>query len=77
MNDKTILDHIAELVDEENRLLNDTAASPPDHQRIEHIAQQLDLCWDLLRQRRASREFGGDPDKAAARDVRTVEGYQG
>jgi hypothetical protein len=35
----------------------------------------LDRCWDLLRQRRALRSAGGDPDEAAARDERTVEGY--
>jgi len=37
----------------------------------------LDQCWDLLRQRRAKREFGLDPDEARVRDEKTVEGYTG
>ena len=39
------------------------------------IEVQLDQCWDLLRQRRARREFGQDPDTSAARPVQQVEGY--
>ncbi len=35
----------------------------------------LDQCWDLLRQRRAAREFGTDPNAAQARPVPEVEGY--
>ena len=35
----------------------------------------LDRFWDLLRQRRALREFGRDPDEASTRDEGTVEGY--
>jgi hypothetical protein len=36
----------------------------------------LDQCWDLLRQRRAKRHAGQDPDQAHVRDASTVEGYQ-
>ena len=77
MSDKTILEHIQELVEEEHRL--QTAARPGDdtQERVRHIQEQLDQCWDLLRQRRARREFGQDPDAAQARDVKTVEGYIG
>ena len=77
MSDKTILAHIGELIEEENRLKNEPAAASDAHARIRHLEEQLDQCWDLLRQRRAKREFGDDPDSAKVRDVNTVEGYSG
>jgi hypothetical protein len=40
------------------------------------VELELDQCWDLLRQRRALRDAGADPDQAQARDTGTVEGYQ-
>jgi uncharacterized protein DUF2630 len=77
MRDSTILEHITSLVEEEHRLLAD--AGTPDHkaERLKDVGEQLDQCWDLLRQRRAKREFGQDPDTAAPRDVGTVERYIG
>jgi hypothetical protein len=39
------------------------------------IEVELDRCWDLLRQRRALRNAGADPDDATVRDSATVEGY--
>jgi hypothetical protein len=76
MDDKTILQHITELVDEERRLRND-AARPEQHtERIRHLEEQLDQCWDLLRQRRAKREFGDEADEAKPRDIGTVERYE-
>jgi hypothetical protein len=77
MSDKTILAHIGELIEEENRLKNAPAAPADAHARIRHLEEQLDQCWDLLRQRRSKREFGEDPDGAKVRDVNTVEGYIG
>jgi hypothetical protein len=77
MSDQTILDHIGSLIEEEHRLKNDPAPAADAHARIRHLEEQLDQCWDLLRQRRAKREFGGDPDQAQVRDVKTVEGYIG
>ncbi|HEY2869000.1 MAG TPA: DUF2630 family protein, partial [Gaiellales bacterium] len=47
-----------------------------DHARLEEIRVSLDRCWDLLRQRRAKREFGLDPDEAKARSADTVEHYR-
>ena len=77
MSDKTILQHIAELVEEE-RSLRGTAPRPEDNAaRLRQLGEQLDQCWDLLRQRRALREYGDDPQAARARDVKTVEGYEG
>jgi uncharacterized protein YigA (DUF484 family) len=77
MSDKTLLQHIQELVDEEHRLMNAGQPNDDAQGRVHHIQEQLDQCWDLLRQRRARREFGQDPEGAQVRDVKTVEGYIG
>jgi len=44
--------------------------------RVEALKVELDQCWDLLRQRRALREFGKDPDQAAVRPASVVEKYE-
>jgi hypothetical protein len=46
-----------------------------EHQRLRAIETELDQCWDLLRQRRALRETGGDPSQASVRPGDEVEGY--
>ena len=74
MNDKSILQHITELVDEEHKLRSAAAGSEG---RLKQVEVELDQCWDLLRQRRAKREFGENPDNAAPRDPGTVENYEG
>ena len=48
-----------------------------EHQRLRRVETELDQCWDLLRQRRALRETGGDPGEAAVRPADEVEGYLG
>lgn len=77
MDDKTILERITALVEEEHRLREGPEAPAQSAARLKHVTDQLDQCWDLLRQRRAKREFGDDPDSAAVRDVGTVERYEG
>lgn len=77
MSDRSILDHITALVDEEHQLRSGSGTPEEKQQRLRHVSEQLDQCWDLLRQRRARREFGEDPAAASVRDVKTVEGYQG
>lgn len=67
------LDRIRKLVDEEHRLRS--SGEPVDTSELRRIEETLDQCWDLLRQRRARREYGQDDDEAEARDVTTVEGY--
>jgi hypothetical protein len=74
VDDSNVLDRIRSLMDEEHTLRSGDA--PVDQDRLEHVEEMLDQCWDLLRQRRARREFGEDPEDAAARDANTVEGYQ-
>jgi hypothetical protein len=74
MADDDILTRIDALVDEEHRLRNGEAHDP---ERLRHVEEQLDQCWDLLRQRRAKREFGQPESEAQVRPAGTVEGYQG
>jgi len=74
--DVPVLKHIEELVKEEHRLREREALSPADHHRLESIQVELDQCWDLLRQRRALREFGQDADQAYVRPPRIVENYE-
>lgn len=78
MNDQDILTHIQALVEEEHSLREGSGSGQaPDPARLKYVEESLDQCWDLLRQRRAKREFGEDPDEAEVRDAKTVEGYIG
>ena len=75
MDDDDILSRIKSLVAEERSLAGD-AESPEDRAaRRRHLEEQLDQCWDLLRQRQALREAGDDPNAAHTRPVGEVEGY--
>jgi hypothetical protein len=79
MDDVEIVRRINELADEEHALERSHAGgglAVEEQQRLRELEIALDQCWDLLRQRRARREHGQDPDTAAARDPGTVEGYQ-
>jgi hypothetical protein len=83
MADETVLTRIESLVDEEHALRAREQGDASDEQalatyraRLESVQVELDRCWDLLRQRRARRSAGGDPDEAQARDEDTVEHYQ-
>jgi uncharacterized protein DUF2630 len=76
--DEDILQRINQLVDEEHHLQRHTqgdGATDEDHRRLRDLEVRLDQCWDLLRQRRARRAAGLDPDGAQVRDEKTVEGY--
>lgn len=82
MDDQSIIGHIEALVGEEHALLareQDDAVSEEaleaDRSRLAALSIELDSCWDLLRQRRARRAAGEDPDEAQARDASTVERY--
>jgi hypothetical protein len=79
MDDSQVLGRIDELVAEEQKLHERDGhgrMEPGDRERLDEIKVALDRCWDLLRQRRAHREFGLDPDDARARSADTVEHYQ-
>ena len=75
--DASVLAHIQRLVAEEHQLRERPDASPDDSKRLGQLQIELDQCWDLLRQRRALRETGGDPSQAHARPPDVVERYVG
>jgi hypothetical protein len=75
-NDGSVLTHIERLVKEEERLYGHSELTGDDRVRLDELKVQLDQCWDLLRQRRALREFGEDPDKARVRAAKIVENYE-
>jgi Protein of unknown function (DUF2630) len=80
-NDSDTLARIHDLVSEEkelrDRLQHHEIAESEEHARLRTIEVALDQCWDLLRQRRALRETGGDPREASVRPADEVEGYLG
>jgi hypothetical protein len=76
MTDSELLARISELVDEEHSLENQPNHTDDDRDRLNQLQVALDQCWDLLRQRRARREFGENPDDAQARPTDVVEKYQ-
>src|SRR5438132_8706733 len=78
MDDAEVLDRINELAREEHELFereSDGKVTDADRERLRRLEVTLDQCWDLLRQRRARRAAGLNPDDARVRDEKTVEGY--
>ena len=79
MQDPQIHGTIEQLVAEEHELWQKEAeggATDADRRRLEQLKVLLDQCWDLLRQRRALRESGSDPDRAEVRRPEVVERYE-
>ncbi len=79
MDDRQVLERIDELVQEEEDLLHrheGEGLGDDEHARLEELKVQLDKAWDYLRQRRALRRAGDDPDEASIRDGGTVEDYE-
>ncbi|MEY2433324.1 MAG: hypothetical protein QOC92_3049 [Acidimicrobiaceae bacterium] len=79
MDEVEIVHRISQLVEDEHALERSHAGAAPSDDEVERlkaIEVALDQCWDLLRQRRARRDAGQDPDDASVRPERTVEGYQ-
>ena len=77
--DSDTLAHIRDLVAEEKalraQLQHREIGTSEEHERLRRLEVELDQCWDLLRQRRALRETGGDPREAEVRPADEVEGY--
>jgi hypothetical protein len=78
--DEELFERIKELVGEEHHLESKASPGVPlsddDEARLRDLEVRLDQCWDLLRQRRARRDAGLDPDAASVRPAQTVEGYR-
>ena len=82
MSDESITARIEQLVSEEKELQgreqrdrDDDESLEQDRERLRAVEVELDRCWDLLRQRRARRAAGEDPDDAMVRDADTVERF--
>jgi Protein of unknown function (DUF2630) len=79
MDDKEILSHIDDLVATEHdlraKLASGQLSSAEEREQLRSAEEALDQCWDLLRQRRARREFGENTEDAEARPAGEVEGY--
>ena len=79
MDDAEIVRRIGDLADEEHALERshgEGRLSADDAARLRSVEVALDQCWDLLRQRRARRASGQNPDAATVRPEDVVEGYQ-
>jgi len=80
VDDRKVFQTINELAREEHALFEREShgtATDADRERLRRLQVMLDQCWDLLRQRRAKREFGMNPEEAQVRDEKTVKGYLG
>ena len=75
-DEQSVLNHINEVVEQEKELYAREERTEQDNQRLKELEVELDQCWDLLRQRRALREFGNDPEQAHVRPAKTVEDYE-
>ncbi len=79
MDDQEIMQRIQSLVDEEHKLLQleeEGKLHGDQHARARELEVSLDQYWDLLRQRRARRHAGQNPDEVTLRDEQTVEHFQ-
>jgi hypothetical protein len=73
--DRSVLEHIQHLVAEEHRLFEGGELDADKSKRLANVQVELDQCWDLLRQRRALRETGGDPSQAHVRPPEVIKKY--
>lgn len=76
MGDKKIINHIEELIAEEQQLFKKNGLNEDESARLKSLEEELDQYWDLLRQRRALRDAGKDPNEAHLRSKQTVENYK-
>ena len=75
MEDSKVLQHIKKLVETEKSLYSKSNLDDQEKQRLHQMNVELDQCWDLLRQRRALRDAGKNPDEADVRPPDIVENY--
>lgn len=76
MNQNEVLNYIKKLTDEEQSLYAKGNLTEEEYQRKERIEKEIDQYFDLLRQRRALRSAGKNPDEAHLRKIKTVENYE-
>ncbi|GAA3292286.1 DUF2630 family protein [Arthrobacter citreus] len=78
MDASEIQHRISELVEMEQTLRDSPAGDHPEDrlEQLRRVEEQLDQCWDLLRQRRARLDAGENPEEATVRPISEVEGYK-
>lgn len=76
MDDRKIINHIEDLIEEEQKLFSKNGLNGEESKRLKSIEEELDQYWDLLRQRRALRDAGKNPEDAHLRSKNTVENYE-
>ncbi len=76
-DDTQVLEAIRRLVDEERdlRTRDPDGLDALERKRMEEVEAALDQCWDYLRQRRAARDHGRDPDQVRPRPPEVVDRY--
>jgi hypothetical protein len=75
MDEKDIMSRISSLVEEEHKLREGAEHTDEQRARMSELEASLDQCWDLLRQWRAKRQYGEDPDEAEPRPEPQVKSY--
>jgi flagellar biosynthesis/type III secretory pathway chaperone len=73
--DNSVLAHIKQLTEKEEHLYGKTDLNDEDIKDMHKIKSELDQYWDLLRQRRALRDAGENPNQAEMRSSDTIENY--
>jgi hypothetical protein len=80
VDEQNILGSISDMIASEHEIRQQLAAGKvreaDAQERLSALEVSLDQCWDLLRQRRARREFAQDPEQAAVRPANVVEEYE-
>ena len=76
MEDKKVIDHIKDMVHEEQRLYSKSTLDDQEIRRLHDMKVELDQCWDYLRQRQALRVAHKDPNDAKVRPPDIVENYE-
>ncbi len=74
--DQSVLVHIKQLTDREEHLYGKPDLTDEDVKELHTVKSELDQYWDLLRQRRALRDAGDDPNRAKMRSSDTIEHYK-
>jgi hypothetical protein len=76
MNQSEIFKHIKDLTDEEQNLFTKGDLDGKERSRLNEIDEELNQYWDLLRQRRALREFDRNPERAKLRNPDVINNYE-
>jgi hypothetical protein len=74
--DNSVLSHITKLTEKEEHLYGKENLSDEDIKELHRVKLELDQYWDLLRQRRALRDAGENPNQAQMRSSDTIENYE-